>query len=244
MSTTTQRVLAMIAGAIIAALTGLGIWVLGTTVTCEVTASQPPAPPPSATVAAPGQINGAVPAATKPAATTTALARPAAAECTATGWSAAAPAALGLVGAATAAIAAAGVLIVAGRGATPPPARQASAAPAGAGGGSQDAADRSALVQICIYVRDRTTSKALGNRIAGALAACGVTAVEPTGARFDPACHEAGGTTPTSDPALAGTIAGIEAPGYTDRDGRPLRPPVVTVYQLGGRPQGLQGGTR
>lgn len=92
--------------------------------------------------------------------------------------------------------------------------------------------DRAALIQACVYVRDRTTSRALSDRLGSALTAAGVTTLEPTGTRFDPAHHEAGGTAPTTDHTLAGTIAGIEAPGYADRDGHILRPPIVTVYHL------------
>ncbi|MFB9179613.1 nucleotide exchange factor GrpE [Dactylosporangium sucinum] len=99
-----------------------------------------------------------------------------------------------------------------------------------AGGGAADA-DRRALVQACIYVRDRVTSKALGDRLGAALAEAGVTVLEPVGVRFDPAHHEAGGTTPASDPSQVGQISAVEVPGYVDRDGRVLRAPIVTVYQ-------------
>ncbi|UWP78483.1 nucleotide exchange factor GrpE [Dactylosporangium fulvum] len=106
------------------------------------------------------------------------------------------------------------------------------AAPATAGGtGGSGAADRRALVQACIYVRDRVTSKALGDRLGTALQEAGVTILEPVGARFDPAHHEAGGATPSNDPSLIGSIAAVEVPGYVDRDGRVLRAPIVTVYQ-------------
>jgi hypothetical protein len=94
-------------------------------------------------------------------------------------------------------------------------------------------ADRAALVRACIYVRDRVTSRALSDRLAAALGDAGVTVVEPVGDRFDPARHEAGGATPAADPALTGTIAAVEVPGYVDRGGRVLRAPVVTVYQGG-----------
>ncbi len=99
--------------------------------------------------------------------------------------------------------------------------------PAPAEAGDQD---RSNLVQICIYMRDRVTSTALASRLDQALAQVGVRTVEPTGERFDPSHHEAGGALPTTDEALVGTIATVEAPGYADR-GALLRPPVVTVYQ-------------
>ncbi|WP_433065804.1 nucleotide exchange factor GrpE [Dactylosporangium sp. CS-033363] len=112
-----------------------------------------------------------------------------------------------------------------GRGATAP----VSAPPGGRAG--QSDADRRALVQASIYVRDRVTSKALGDRLGAALHEAGVTILEPAGVRFDPAHHEAGGTTPTNDPNLNGQISGVEVPGYVDRDGRVLRAPIVTVYQ-------------
>ena len=93
-----------------------------------------------------------------------------------------------------------------------------------------DGQDRSSLVQTCIYVRDRVTSAALATRLDQALAQVGVRTVEPTGERFDPSHHEAGGALPTTDETLVGTIAAVEAPGYADH-GVLLRPPVVTVYQ-------------
>jgi hypothetical protein len=94
--------------------------------------------------------------------------------------------------------------------------------------------DRSALVQACIYVRDRVTSKALADRLGWALQEAGVSTVAPAGARFDPALHEAGGSAVTADPAKAGTVAAVEMPGYVDR-GVVLRAPVVTVYRQDGK---------
>jgi hypothetical protein len=90
-------------------------------------------------------------------------------------------------------------------------------------------ADRDSLVQTCIYLRDRVTSTALAARIDQTLAQVGVAPLDPTGQRFDPSHHEAGGTVATSDDGLVGTIAAVEAPGYADR-GVLLRIPVVTVY--------------
>jgi hypothetical protein len=90
--------------------------------------------------------------------------------------------------------------------------------------------DRGNLVQACIYLRDRVTSTALATRLDQALRQVGVSTVDPTGERFDPSHHEAGGALPTTNDALVGTIAAVEAPGYADR-GVLLRPPVVTVYQ-------------
>ncbi|WP_327001378.1 nucleotide exchange factor GrpE [Dactylosporangium sp. NBC_01737] len=110
----------------------------------------------------------------------------------------------------------------------------------GNGTGPADA-DRRALVQACIYVRDRVTSKALGDRLGAALQDAGVTTLEPTGVRFDPAHHEAGGAAPSNDPKLIGSIAAVEVPGYLDRDGRVLRAPIVTVYQAVRNPGGPTG---
>jgi molecular chaperone GrpE (heat shock protein) len=87
-----------------------------------------------------------------------------------------------------------------------------------------------------VYVRDRATSKAIADVLGRSLQEVGVSTVAPVGARFDPAHHEAGGATPTTDPALAGTIAAVEVPGYVDR-GVVLRAPVVTVYKEEGRQQ-------
>ncbi|WP_211247665.1 nucleotide exchange factor GrpE [Cryptosporangium arvum] len=90
--------------------------------------------------------------------------------------------------------------------------------------------DRKTLVETAIYVRDRATSKAIADRLAWALNEVGVVEDRPAGEAFDTARHEAGGTTPTTDPALSGTIAAVEISGYTDR-GQIVRAPVVTVYQ-------------
>jgi hypothetical protein len=91
-------------------------------------------------------------------------------------------------------------------------------------------ADRDSLVQTCIYLRDRVTSPALAARLDQALVQVGVAPLDPTGQRFDPGHHEAGGTVATADDGLVGTIAALEAPGYADR-GVLVRVPVVTVYQ-------------
>ncbi|GAA0278160.1 nucleotide exchange factor GrpE [Cryptosporangium japonicum] len=90
--------------------------------------------------------------------------------------------------------------------------------------------ERQTLVETAIYVRDRATSKAIADRLAWALSEVGVVEDRPAGEPFDTARHEAGGTTPTTDPALSGTIAAVEISGYTDR-GQIVRAPVVTVYQ-------------
>jgi hypothetical protein len=136
-----------------------------------------------------------------------------------------------------AALATVALMGVRGRGPVP---RAGRPTPAGPGapatnpppGAPTSGADRAALVDACIYVRDRVTSRALAERLGGALRTAGVRILEPTGVRFDAAVHEAGGTAPTTDPAVAGTIAAVEVPGYADRDGRLLRAPVVTVYRI------------
>ncbi len=125
------------------------------------------------------------------------------------------------------------VLALPGAGGTAPAAVTATAAvtaPAGAGPG--DVGGRGELITACLYVRDRLTSAALAQRLDQALERAGVTLLDPIGERFDPARHEAGGTTPAPDPALAGTVALVEVPGYADH-GTLLRAPVVTVYQNG-----------
>jgi GrpE protein len=94
----------------------------------------------------------------------------------------------------------------------------------------QTQAERGTLVQTCIYVRDRATSKAIADRLGWALQEVGVSTVAPTGVTFDPAHHEAGGSTATAERAKVGTIAAVEVPGYVDR-GVVVRAPVVTVYR-------------
>lgn len=94
--------------------------------------------------------------------------------------------------------------------------------------------ERRTLVETCIYVRDRASSKAIGDRLAWTLNEVGVVENHPTGERFDTAKHEAGGTAPTSEQHLDGTIAAVEISGYTDR-GQVVRAPVVTVYRAGTR---------
>jgi hypothetical protein len=93
----------------------------------------------------------------------------------------------------------------------------------------QALAERRALVQLCLYALDRARSAGVVERIEEGLAGIGVVAVRPDGSRFDPAQHEAGGTVPTDDATLDGVVAETEVVGFADR-GRPLRPPIVTVY--------------
>jgi hypothetical protein len=133
------------------------------------------------------------------------------------------PAVVALFGALAAAALAVGVLV---RGRDPVTGGSGVAGPAAG-------PDRAVLRDACIYVRDRTTSRALADHLGTALADAGVRTVAPTGDRFDPARHEAGGAAPSPDPAADGTIAVVDLPGYTDRDGHILRVPVVTVYRTG-----------
>ncbi|RRR98354.1 nucleotide exchange factor GrpE [Glycomyces terrestris] len=95
---------------------------------------------------------------------------------------------------------------------------------------AQNTADRTVLVETCIWMRDRATSPALAQHLDGAFAKVGVTPVDATGQRFDPAVHEAGSTVAARGPADEGIIARTEQIGYTDR-GRIVRHPIVTVYR-------------
>ncbi|GAA2145905.1 nucleotide exchange factor GrpE [Glycomyces algeriensis] len=95
---------------------------------------------------------------------------------------------------------------------------------------AQAMSDRNALVEACIWMRDRATSPALAQHLDGAFAKVGVAQVDATGQRFDPSVHEAGGTIAAGSPAEDGIIARTEQIGYTDR-GRLLRHPIVTVYR-------------
>lgn len=96
---------------------------------------------------------------------------------------------------------------------------------------AQTVADRTTLVQLCLYALDRARSDGVAERIERGLAGVGVTPVRPDGQPFDPALHEAAGTVDTDDATLAGTIAETEVVGFSD-NGRVLRAPVVTVYRL------------
>ncbi|HEX3816581.1 MAG TPA: nucleotide exchange factor GrpE [Mycobacteriales bacterium] len=90
--------------------------------------------------------------------------------------------------------------------------------------------ERTALIALCLYARDRVGSTAAADRIDARLAEIGVATVRPDGEAFDPARHEASASLPTDDPALHNTVAETELPGYSDR-GEAVRPPVVSVYQ-------------
>ncbi|MCD0442758.1 nucleotide exchange factor GrpE [Glycomyces sp. A-F 0318] len=95
---------------------------------------------------------------------------------------------------------------------------------------AQSTADRTVLVEACIWMRDRATSPALAQHLDGAFAKVGVAQVDATGQRFDPAVHEAGSVIAATNPAEDGIIARTETPGYLDR-GRLLRHPIVTVFR-------------
>ena len=96
-------------------------------------------------------------------------------------------------------------------------------------------AERRKLIDTCIYVRDRSTSRAIADKIGAGLSDAGVATISPpAGERFDPTRHEAGGTTPAPDPSHDGLIAVVETVGYADRAAI-LRTPIVTVYRDGSR---------
>ncbi|WP_197034635.1 nucleotide exchange factor GrpE [Glycomyces sp. NRRL B-16210] len=128
------------------------------------------------------------------------------------------------------------VAVLSGRSIAPPtpeaPAAEAYVAPQAAepAADAQAGADRTVLVDACIWMRDRATSPALAQHLDGAFARVGVSQVDATGQRFDPAVHEVGATVAAASPAEDGIIARTETPGYTDR-GRLLRHPIVTVYR-------------
>src|SRR6266542_650855 len=225
MSTMSRRVLTVTVAAVIAVFTGVLVGLLSARASCT------PVLAPKA-------------AASPAAAQTTAVSSPVAGLGGSHAEPVRPPAALAALGGAGLAGLAVLALLLASAGAGAGTGRTVAPAPAatplggtGAGAAAQRRraeADRAALVRACIYVRDRITSKALGDRLGAALQEAGVSVVEPAGQRFDPAHHEAGGATPSDDPSKVGTIAAVEVPGYSDR-GRVLRPPVVTVYQPGGK---------
>jgi molecular chaperone GrpE len=92
--------------------------------------------------------------------------------------------------------------------------------------------ERGQLIELCLYARDRIGSAAAAERVDAGLIALGITPLRPDGQPFDPAQHEAAASVPTEDPALHGTVAETEVPGYADR-GALVRPPVVSVYRRG-----------
>jgi molecular chaperone GrpE (heat shock protein) len=102
-------------------------------------------------------------------------------------------------------------------------------------------AERAALIELCVYAMDRSHSSGVTEKLIAGLDRVGVVRSRPDGERFDPSCHEAGGTVPTDDPEWDGWIAVTELPGFRDR-GRVLRAPVVTVYRLRDSPASTSGG--
>jgi GrpE len=245
MSSTSLRALAVTVAAIIAVLTGIATGLLSAPSTCGSGGTQAAAAPAPAVTASTGSGLVAEPAVNSPAA------RSDTARSCSPPLLAPAPALTAFGGAVLVGAALLVLLMAARRGggdhrrggdhrpARPVPTSGPPAGAAGAAGPSgpspaavrQSEADRAALVQACIYVRDRVTSRALADRLGAALREAGVATLEPTGVKFDPSHHEAGGAAPSDDPAKIGSIAAVEVPGYADRGGRVLRVPVVTVYQ-------------
>jgi hypothetical protein len=265
MSSTSLRTVAATVAAVIALITAIATGLLATSQTCTRTTATGPATPTVAVTDAAGGIGGAAGAngdlgssgtagqgqkqAPPPKTSTPATGVQAAPTTTCTSDSdfAVIPAIVAFLGTVFLGGALMLLLLMASRArGGPRPVTPVSPGPAPAaavaGGTGRAEADRKTLVQAVIYVRDRVTSKALADRLGAALHDVGVETVDPVGARFDPAHHEAGGSAPSDDPARIGSIAAVEVPGYTDR-GRILRAPVVTVYQAG-RPTGGRGTDR
>lgn len=90
--------------------------------------------------------------------------------------------------------------------------------------------ERTELIKLCLYARDRLTSEAAASKVDDGLAALGVEAVRPDGEPFDPAAHHAVATVETDDPDLHDTVAATEEAGYVDR-GTVIREPGVAVYR-------------
>ncbi|MDQ4144540.1 MAG: nucleotide exchange factor GrpE [Actinomycetota bacterium] len=90
---------------------------------------------------------------------------------------------------------------------------------------------RRTLVDACIEVRDLVPSASLRSRLGRALAAAGVSEIDPSGTRFDANLHRAVETLETDDASLDDVVASVVRRGYRD-DGRILRPPDVSVYRL------------
>lgn len=90
--------------------------------------------------------------------------------------------------------------------------------------------ERTKLIDLLLYARDRVSSPAVASRMDDSLGQLGIRVVHPkAGDRFDAKQHEASATVPTTDAARHGTIAEIELAGYIDGD-RVVRAPIVTVY--------------
>lgn len=90
--------------------------------------------------------------------------------------------------------------------------------------------ERSKMIDLLLYARDRVSSPAVATRMDDNLSQLGIDVIVPrVGDRFDPQQHEASATVLTDDPSRHGTIAEIELAGYADGD-RLVRHPIVTVY--------------
>ncbi len=90
--------------------------------------------------------------------------------------------------------------------------------------------ERTKLIDLLLYARDRVSSPAVASRMDDSLGQLGIQVIHPeAGDRFDAKHHEASATVPTTEPARHGTIAEIELAGYVDGD-RLVRAPIVTVY--------------
>ena len=91
--------------------------------------------------------------------------------------------------------------------------------------------ERAALILLCLDLADRLRSAGPGlrDRLHRGLADVGVTPLEPDGAPFDGAHHDAVGREPTTDPARDRTVASTARTGYLDH-GSVLRRPEVVVY--------------
>jgi molecular chaperone GrpE len=79
--------------------------------------------------------------------------------------------------------------------------------------------ENDALVQGVALVRQQ---------FIGVLESFGVTRIDPLGASFDPAKHEAVSTVPATSPESDGRVAGVITPGYMMGD-EVLRPAAVAV---------------
>jgi hypothetical protein len=230
MSTSHLRLVAAGLSLIVAVLAGVFTGFTGASEVCTRSTAQPPTAGQGAPTASPGGQDDGVSQGGRTDSGQQAPPQTAAGERCEKSFSATSALA-GFTGALLAALVVGGVaLFVPRRQAfTPEPPRPVSTPPV-AVADPQVAKDRATLVETCIYVRDRATSKAIADRLGWALQQVGVAEVAPTGVAFDPAHHEAGGAVATDDPRHAGTVAAVEIPGYTDR-GAVLRAPVVTVYR-------------
>lgn len=95
------------------------------------------------------------------------------------------------------------------------------------------AAERDALVALCVELDDLLRSTALREKIRRGLRRAGVEIVEPVGDRFDPDRHVAVGAEPASTPEQHDVIAHVQRAGFRDREAE-LRPPEVVVRHWDG----------